>query len=102
MSDVEEQESTMDAFLDAVHKQNLVQSRSHFDNLMGQKIGAQLEAEKIAVAGSIYGLQDTDIEELEAEAGELEQSASDEYDELGDEVDNAFVDDEYLEDEEQK
>ena len=53
MSDVEEQESTMDAFLDAVHKQNLVQSRSHFDNLMGQKIGAQLEAEKIAVAGSI-------------------------------------------------
>ncbi len=63
MSDVEEQESTMDAFLDAVHKQNLVQSRSHFDNLMGQKIGAQLDAEKIAVASSIYGLQDTDVEE---------------------------------------
>ena len=102
MSDVEEQESTMDAFLDAVHKQNLVQSRSHFDNLMGQKIGAQLDAEKIAVASSIYGLQDTDVEELEAEADELKQSASDEYEELESEIEGAFVEDEYTEDEEPK
>lgn len=102
MSDVEEQESTMDAFLDAVHQQNLVQSRAHFDNLMGQKIGAQLDAEKISVASSIYGLKDDDIEELEAEAGEVEQAASDEYDELGSEIEGAFVEDEYTEDEEQK
>jgi len=80
----EEQRSTMDSFLDAVHQQNLAQSRSHFDNLMANKINDALEAEKVAVATAIYGSEEEEeleqeLDALEAEAEEFEDDL--EYDE---------------------
>ena len=69
----EEQQSSMDAFLDAVQQQNLAQSRAHFDNLMGNKISDALEAEKVAVASAVYGAQEE--EELEQELDALEADA---------------------------
>jgi len=80
----EEQRSTMDSFLDAVSQQNLAQSRSHFDNLMANKINDALEAEKVAVATAIYGSEEEEeleqeLDALEAEAEEFEDDL--EYDE---------------------
>lgn len=90
----QEQQSSMDAFLDAVQRQNLAQSRAHFDNLMANKIGDALESEKIAVASAVYGSQEE--EELEQELDALETEAQEFEDdvEYDDDIEQALDDDE--------
>ena len=90
----EEQQSSMDSFLDAVQRQNLAQSRAHFDNLMANKIGDALESEKVAVASAVYGSQEEEeleqeLDALEAEAQEFESEVD--YD---DDIEQALDDDE--------
>ena len=81
----EEQEATIDSFLDAVRRQNLAQSRAHFDNLMNQKLGDALDQEKAAIASTLYNPsveeEEDDLEDLSAEV------------EVEDAIEDAFEDD---------
>jgi hypothetical protein len=95
----EEQRSSMDSFLDAVQRQNLAQSRAHFDNLMANKIGDALESEKVAVASAVYGSQEEEeleqeLDSLEAEVEEMEGEVD--YDEHGDDIEKVIDDEEEL------
>lgn len=94
----EEQESTIDSFLDAVRRQNLAQSRSHFDNLMNQKLGDALDQEKSAIASTLYSFPEEEEEvEAEFEGEEFEEDEGEEVfsddEELEDEIDQAIEED---------
>lgn len=93
----DEQQSSMDAFLNAVQQQNLAQSRSHFDNLMANKIGDALESEKVAVASAVYGSQEEEeleqeLDALEAEVEEMESEVEYDDTEFDDDIESAIED----------
>jgi hypothetical protein len=92
MSDeMETQQSTMDAMLQAIQYKNLAQSRAHFDNLMQDKISDALEAEKINIASQIYNPQ-AEVEEPEEdfENETMEADAESDWDDVEAEVEAAF------------
>ena len=92
----EEQEATIDSFLDAVRRQNLAQSRAHFDNLMNQKLGDALDQEKAAIATTLYNPpveeEEDDLEDLSAEEEVFDED--EEEVEVEDAIEDAFEDDE--------
>ena len=86
MSD-DNETSVMDQMLDAIHQQNLSQSRAHFDVLMQDKISDALEAEKVNVASAIYSQpQDDDLDD------DLDLDVSAEYDDESEDIEQDVED----------
>lgn len=53
-------------FIDAIAAQNFNQAKSHFDDLLQNRVDDALEQEKIVVANNIYnGVDDDDVEDLD-------------------------------------
>jgi len=74
MSDIKE---NIEKFIDSIKDGNYNEAQDIFGGLIGDKLDDRLEAEKIAVAGSIFNGDDDDLaledEELELE-DELEEA----------------------------
>jgi len=87
-----ETQSVMDQMLDAIHQQNLSQSRAHFDMLMQDKIGDALEAEKVNVASAIYSQPQDDLDdELDLDvSAEYDDEYEEESDDIEQDVESAF------------
>ena len=78
-------------FIDAIKKGDFNQSQSLFQDIMGDKVHSALEAEKVAVAQSIFNEPDEDLEDeeeldldevdLEDEEEEIEYEFSDDEEE---------------------
>lgn len=60
-------EVSVDDVLAAIQQKNLGQARSHFEDLMGAKVSAALEAEKVNVASSIFNQAEEESEEVPEE-----------------------------------
>ena len=82
--EVEDQEqdygSDVETMLDAIRSKNLVQAKDHFENIIGDKVHASLEAEKVRLANVVYngsteevpeGDYDEDQNEVEMEEDEV-------------------------------
>jgi len=78
----------IEELIDAIASQNFNQAQKHFDATLGDKMHDALEAEKVAVAQSIYSdaeeeieipLEDDELDELE---NEYEEDDSEEVEEL--------------------
>ena len=87
-------------FIDAMINKDHVQSNSMFAELIGQKVDAALDAEKVAVASQIFNgaedLEDEDVsdEDLEMAADEIvDDEEFTEY-EFSDDGEEAFDEDE--------
>ena len=92
-NDIEnETQSHMDAMLQAIQYKNLSQSRTHFDNLMQDKISDALEAEKVNIASQVYNAQEED-EEFESDYDDSEHDVESE-------LEDAFDESEYEEEDE--
>ena len=65
MSEVPETGSvSVDDVLQAIQQKNVGQARSHFNDLMGQKVTQTLDAEKIKIANNVFnGASEEDREE---------------------------------------
>ena len=67
--EVEEQEkdygADVDTMIDAIRQKNLGQAKSHFEDIIGDKVNASLEAEKIRLANVVYNGA-SEEEEVEA------------------------------------
>ena len=83
--EMENQQSTMDAMLDAIQQKNLALSRSHFDNLMQDKISDALEAEKVNIASTIYSQPTTTDDDLDLDL-DLDDDFEDESEDWDDDI----------------
>ena len=74
----------IEELIDAIAQQNFNQAKSHFEDVLGDKMNDALEAEKLSVAQSIYNdaeesEEDFDLEDVEdddlddADEGEEEE-----------------------------
>ena len=60
----------IDEFIDAIAVQNFNRAKSHWENIIGDKMNDAMEQEKISVANTIFNKvdgEDLDIEEDEEE-----------------------------------
>ena len=82
----------IEELIDAIAQQNFNQAKSHFEDVLGDKMNDALEAEKLSVAQSIYN----DAEESEEEDFDLEDVEDDDLDDAdeGEEEDEEEVEDE--------
>ena len=55
----------VDTMIDAIRQKNLGQAKSHFEDIIGDKVNASLEAEKIRLANVVYNGA-SEEEEVEA------------------------------------
>ena len=83
--EVEQQEETGQAqqFIDALQQQNFNAAQTTFNSMLNDKLQARLDAEKVAVAGSIFNDADGDIEDEELTDQEIEDMVDDEIGEEG-------------------
>ena len=67
--EVEEQEkdygADVDTMIDAIRQKNLGQAKSHFEDIIGDKVNASLEAEKIRLANVVYNGASEEVEETD-------------------------------------
>jgi hypothetical protein len=59
-------------FIDAIAAQNFNQAKSHFDDLLADRMNDALEQEKITVANNIYNGVEDDIDDEDLEFDEPE------------------------------
>ena len=81
MSEVPETGSvSVDDVLQAIQQKNVGQARSHFNDLMGQKVTQTLDAEKVKIANNVFnGASEEDQEEPEVDIeSELEDAFEEE------------------------
>ena len=92
--EVEQQEEIGQAqqFIDALQQQNFNAAQTTFNSMLNDKLQARLDAEKVAVAGSIFNDADGDIEDEELTDQEIEDMVDDEIDEEGIEDDETTED----------
>lgn len=83
--EVEQQEEIGQAqqFIDALQQQNFNAAQTTFNSMLNDKLQARLDAEKVAVAGSIFNDADGDIEDEELTDQEIENMVDDEIGEEG-------------------
>ena len=85
MSEVPETGSvSVDDVLQAIQQKNVGQARSHFNDLMGQKVTQTLDAEKVKIANNVFnGASEEDQEEPEVDIeSELEDAFEEEESEV--------------------
>lgn len=63
----------IEELIDAIAQQNFNQAKSHFEDVLGDKMNDALEAEKLSVAQSVYNdaeesEEDFDLEDVEDDA----------------------------------
>lgn len=105
MSDIKE---NIEKFVNAVKDGNYNEAQDMFSGLVGDKLEDRLEAEKIAVAGSIFNGDDEDLdldelgeEELEDELEEAKKYKKEEEDDDEDDEDDEEDDEDDEEDDEE-
>ena len=71
---------SVDDVLQAIQQKNVGQARSHFNDLMGQKVTQTLDAEKVKIANNVFnGASEEDQEEPEVDIeSELEDAFEEE------------------------
>lgn len=96
MSEVEQEVVTnpIEELIDAIAGQNFNQAKTHFDDVLADKMHDALEAEKVSVAQDIYS--DDEVDEIEVPLDQLE----DELDEEEIEEDDEQVEQEVSQDDE--
>jgi len=62
---VQDYDVNVDTMIDAIRQKNLGQAKSHFEDIIGDKVNASLEAEKIRLANVVYNGA-SEEEEVEA------------------------------------
>lgn len=99
MSEVEQEVvNPIEELIDAIAGQNFNQAKTHFDDVLADKMHDALEAEKVSVAQDIYS--DEEVEEIDVpEDDELDRFEDDLDEEENDEEDEE-VDDEVSQDDE--
>src|SRR6056300_171004 len=86
MSDIEnETNSAVEEFIDAVQQKNYNAAQSMFSDLIQDKVNTRLDAEKVAVANSIFNSADDDIDIEEYEEDELDAVAVEDEDDFEEE-----------------
>jgi hypothetical protein len=97
--EVEQQEEIGQAqqFIDALQQQNYNAAQTTFNSMLNDKLQARLDAEKVAVAGSIFNDADGDIEDEDLTDQEIENMVDDEIDEEG--IDDDETTEDVVEDE---
>ena len=95
--EVEDQEqdygSDVDTMIDAIHQKNLQQAKNHFEEIIGDKVHASLEAEKVRLANVVYNGSteepDEDDDEVEMELDEL-PTDEEEWDDITAEIEDSL------------
>ena len=98
---------SVDDVLQAIQQKNLAQAKAHFTDIMGVKINDALENEKVRMANQVYNPQseeeveepEEDIEDLDDETDEVESEEEVEETDSELEVEAAFDDEEWVEEE---
>lgn len=95
MSEVEQEVVTnpIEELIDAIAGQNFNQAKTHFDDVLADKMHDALEAEKVSVAQDIYSDNEVDEIEVPLEDDQLDQ-LEDELDEEENEEDDEQVEQE--------
>ena len=60
-------ESNVETMIDAIQQKNLAQAKAHFEDIIGDKVNASLEAEKIRLANVVYNGSTEEADEVEDE-----------------------------------
>ena len=72
--EVEDQEqdygSDVETMLAAIQQKNLVQAKNHFEDIIGDKVHASLEAEKVRLANVVYNGSTEEADEVEEVSSE--------------------------------
>lgn len=95
MSEVEQEVVTnpIEELIDAIAGQNFNQAKTHFDDVLADKMHDAIEAEKVSVAQDIYSDNEVDEIEVPLEDDQLDQ-LEDELDEEENEEDDEQVEQE--------
>ena len=75
-----ESQSPAEEFIDALQAQNFNKAQTFFSDMLNDKLQSRLDAEKVAVAGSIFNGADEDITDDELSDEEIEDIVQDEID----------------------
>jgi len=94
--DTEVENTAAQEFIDALQAQNFNKAKDHFSNMLNDKLQTRLDAEKVAVAGSIFNGADEDITDEELSDEEIDDIVQDE---INDEEEDVVTDE--VEDEEE-
>ena len=70
---VQDYGADVDTMIDAIRQKNLVQAKSHFEDIIGDKVNASLEAEKIRLANVVYNGASEEEEATEDEEVETDE-----------------------------
>ena len=92
--DTAEENAQAQEFIDALQSQNFNKAKDHFSSMLNDKLQARLDAEKVAVAGSIFNGADEDITDEELSDEEIEDIVQDEINDEEDVVTDEVEDEE--------
>ena len=67
---VQDYGSDVDTMIDAIHQKNLQQAKNHFEEIIGDKVHASLEAEKVRLANVVYNGSTEEADEVEEVSSE--------------------------------
>lgn len=93
-----EGQSPAEEFIDALQAQNFNKAKTFFSDMLNDKLQSRLDAEKVAVAGSIFNGADEDITDEELSDEEIEDIVQDEIDDEEEDVVTDEVEDDVEED----
>ena len=86
-------ESNVETMIDAIQQKNLAQAKAHFEDIIGDKVNASLEDEKIRLANVVYNGSteepDEDDDEVEMELDEL-PTDEEEWDDITAEIEDSL------------
>ena len=72
--EVEDQEqdygSDVETMIAAIQQKNLQQAKNHFEDIIGDKVHASLEAEKVRLANVVYNGSTEEVDEVEEVSSE--------------------------------
>jgi len=88
---VQDYDVDVDTMIDAIRQKNLGQAKSHFEDIIGDKVNASLEAEKIRLANVVYNgaseEEATEDEEVETEEPSYEDA---EWEDITSEIEDSL------------
>jgi len=83
-------ESNVETMIDAIQQKNLAQAKAHFEDIIGDKVNASLEDEKIRLANVVYnGSTEEPDDEVEMELDEL-PTEEEEWDDITAEIEDSL------------
>ena len=89
-----EGQTPAEEFIDALQAQNFNKAKTFFSDMLNDKLQSRLDAEKVAVAGSIFNGADEDITDEELSDEEIEDIVQDEINDEEDVVTDEVEDEE--------